>query len=280
MQNVVDFFATFPSSWRTVLLVSSLAAFWVLEGLYPLLTLPARRVRHALLNLSLTTFQIVIALSLSAAVVATAQFTTQQQWGLLQVLRLPVAAQIVGGLLLLDLFGGYIVHLLEHRIPWLWRFHVVHHTDTSVDVTTGLRHHPVETLIRIASQWLAIVIGGIPVGVVLMYQIVSVFFAQLTHANIGPWPSLDRFLSLVLVTPNMHKVHHHYKQPLTDTNYGNVLSIWDRLFGSFAAVPPERLTYGIDSIPAAQETDRLGSLLTLPFRSPAAGPDQQPDADA
>jgi sterol desaturase/sphingolipid hydroxylase (fatty acid hydroxylase superfamily) len=146
-------------------------------------------------------------------------------------------------------------------------------------VTTGLRHHPVETLMRLASQWLAIAVGGIPIGVFFMYQIVSVFFAQLTHANIGPWPSLDRILSLVFVTPNMHKVHHHYKKPLTDTNYGNVLSIWDRLFGSFAAVPPERLTYGIDSIPSVRDTERLGALLSLPFRPPVAGHDHQPDAE-
>ena len=151
-------------------------------------------------------------------------------------------------------------------------------------MTTGLRHHPFETLFRLSSQLTAVLIGGIPIGVVFLYQLLSIFFTQFTHANIRSFRRADRYLSWIFVTPNMHKVHHHQEKPLTDTNYGNVFSIWDRLLGTFAQVDPEQLVYGIDSLPDPGDHNRLGRLLTLPFRrwhqavnEPTTKDDQHPE---
>lgn len=267
MQSLVDYFEQFPSSYRTMLLVAGLVVFWIMEGAIPLVSVDYRRTRHAALNLTLTLLQIAVALSLGFLVVATSQYMTARQWGLLHVVQLPTTIQVLGGILLLDFFGGYLIHWIEHKLPWMWRFHIVHHADQMVDVTTGLRHHPIETLFRVSAQLAAVFVGGIPIGIVFMYNILSVFFAQLTHANIRPPATIDRLLSWVFVTPNMHKVHHHEQQPLTDTNYGNVFSIWDRIFGTFVEVRPEELRYGIDSWPSPDEHNHLGSLLVRPFRN-------------
>jgi sterol desaturase/sphingolipid hydroxylase (fatty acid hydroxylase superfamily) len=149
----------------------------------------------------------------------------------------------------------------------MWKFHLVHHSDTNVDVTTGLRHHPGETVFRISFTILAVIIVGAPIGIVMLYQSLSVLFAHLTHANINMPKKLDRALSYVLVTPNMHKVHHHYVQPLTDTNYGNIFSIWDRVFGTFAYVPDHtKIVYGIDTHMKPEENSQLKNLLGIPFQ--------------
>ena len=141
---------------------------------------------------------------------------------------------------------------------------IVHHADTHVDVTTGLRHHPVETLFRLSAQATAVAVGGIPIGVVFLYSLISIFFTQLTHANIRTPDSLDRILSWVFVTPKMHKVHHHESKPWTNTNYGNIFSIWDRLFGTFVDVDSNKLVYGLDTLDP-QSGDRIGRMLSIPF---------------
>ena len=265
MDSVVQFFETMPSSYRSVLLVGGLVSFWVLEGAVPLFPNTYRRMHHAALNVLLTFFQLVIAVAFGAVILKTVAYTDQHQFGLLYQIAMPLWLRVLIGVLLLDFAGGYLIHWTEHKVSWMWRFHVIHHTDKNVDVTTGLRHHPVETFFRLGSQWLAIGLGGIPIGVVFLYQVLSVFFAQLTHANIRLPRGVDRWFSYVLVSPNMHKVHHHCQKPLTDRNYGNVFSIWDRMLGTFVEVDPDTLDYGIDSLMHSEDHDRLGRLLILPF---------------
>jgi len=148
----------------------------------------------------------------------------------------------------------------------MWKFHIVHHTDTTVDVTTGLRHHPGETIFRLSFTILGVAIAGAPIGIVMLYQTCSVFFAHLTHANVNTESKLDDIISYILVTPNMHKVHHHYVQPLTDTNYGNIFSIWDRLFGTFAKINADDLVYGLDTHMEPEASDDLGNLFKIPFQ--------------
>ncbi|MDX1587083.1 MAG: sterol desaturase family protein, partial [Balneolaceae bacterium] len=149
----------------------------------------------------------------------------------------------------------------------LWKFHLVHHSDTTVDVTTGLRHHPGEAVFRMLFTILGVIIVGAPIWIVFLYQSISALFAHITHANIEMPRKVDRALSYVFITPLMHKVHHHYSQPLTDTNYGNIFAIWDRIFGTFAQVDDiKELTYGIDTHMDPEENDRLGNLLKIPFQ--------------
>src|ERR1700754_4823434 len=130
----------------------------------------------------------------------------------------------------------------------MWKFHIIHHSDTWVDTTTANRHHPVESLFRAVFTLLAVVVTGCTMWLFFLYQFLSVLFAQFNHANISLPKWLDDILSWVIVSPNMHKVHHHYVQPLTDTNYGNIFSIWDRLFGTYVKInDTTSLHYGIDT---------------------------------
>lgn len=273
MDAFIDFFEEIPTSYRTAILVGGFMLFWLLEGAVPLFRFEFRRGAHALLNLLFWTFTLAINLGLAFLIVGAADLTTGREIGILKLFDLPAWIQVVAGLLLLDLISAWLIHWIEHKVRWMWKFHLVHHTDRQVDVTTGLRHHPGEALFRAAFTVLAILVVGTPVAVVLLYQTLSAFFAQLTHANIRVPDSLDRSLSWLVVTPNMHKVHHHYVQPLTDTNYGNIFSVWDRLFGTFAYAPTDELTYGIDTHMGPHEDSRPGGLLAIPFRPyrPPAG---------
>ena len=168
------------------------------------------------------------------------------------------------GIMALDLFT-YFAHVLMHKTSLGWRFHRVHHSDKEVNVTTAFRQHPGETVWRILWYVLAIATFGIPPWVVLVYLVISTLNAQLEHTNIRLFAPLDRVLRLLLVTPNMHKVHHSREQTETDSNYSSIFSIWDRVFGTYTpTVDFGRLSYGLDGLDDAKK-QTLPALLKLPF---------------
>ncbi len=266
MELIVDFFDNIPTEFRAGILVGGILVFWIFEGLIPLFRFKYKKVGHAGLNLFFTLTTAVIGFGLARVLLAASDLVSKNEFGLLYIFDLPIWAQMILGILLMDLVGAYFIHWTEHRVKWMWKFHVVHHSDTTVDVTTGLRHHPGETVFRISFTILAVIIIGAPMWIIMVYQSLSVLFAHLTHANINMPKQMDRALSWVFITPLMHKVHHHYTQPLTDTNYGNIFSIWDRLFGTFAQVENSReLVYGIDTHMDPSENNNIGSLLKIPF---------------
>src|SRR5437868_7327784 len=143
-----------------------------------------------------------------------------------------------------DFFVGWLAHVGEQNVFLLWRFHAVHHADNDVDVTTGLRQHPIESVLRGIFFFMGIFASGSPVYAVMIYQTLLILSAAFSHANISLPYWLDKSLSYVFVSPNMHKVHHHWKQPYTDSNYGAVLAIWDRLFGTYKNLDPKQIRYG------------------------------------
>jgi sterol desaturase/sphingolipid hydroxylase (fatty acid hydroxylase superfamily) len=148
----------------------------------------------------------------------------------------------------------------------MWRFHIIHHCDSYVDTTTANRHHPIESVFRAVFTVLAVVITGAPVWLLLLYQFLSVFASQFSHANISLPRWLDDAISWIIVSPNMHKVHHHRTQPLTDTNYGNIFSCWDRLFGTYTRIEDmNTLRYGIDNYTDESEKWPALSLLKMPL---------------
>ncbi len=267
MDAFIDFFENIPTVFRTGLLLGGVVFFWILEGVIPLFSFQYKKVKHAGINLFLTLTTAIIGFGLAGALLAASNWASGNEFGLLYLIDMPLWAQVVVGVLLLDMIGAYFIHWLEHQVKWMWKFHLVHHSDTTVDVTTGLRHHPGETVFRIFFTICAVVIVGAPIWMVMFYQSLSVLFAHITHANINMPNGVDKALSYIFVTPNMHKVHHHYMQPLSDTNYGNIFSIWDRIFGTFASVEnTAELKYGIDTHMAAEENERLGNLLKIPFQ--------------
>jgi sterol desaturase/sphingolipid hydroxylase (fatty acid hydroxylase superfamily) len=182
-----------------------------------------------------------------------AGFSVIHDFGILQWLpQMSIWLYTFIGLLLLDLIGAYLVHLIEHKVKVFWKFHLIHHTDTWIDTTTANRHHPGESLIQFGFTALGVLIIGSPMWLVFLYQSLSVIASQFNHANISLPKKLDNFISYFLVSPDMHKVHHHHKLPYTDSNYGNIFSIWDRLFGTFLALPREQIIYRIDTHPDAK----------------------------
>ena len=196
----------------------------------------------------------------------TSDWAVNNNFGLLQwISGLPLWTAVILGVLLLDFIGAYLPHFIEHRIKPLWMIHLVHHSDPNVDTTTANRHHPLESFIRFFFTLMGVFILGTSIGIIILYQAMSVVATQFNHANISLPKKIDRWISYFLVSPDMHKVHHHYRLPYTDTNYGNIFSIWDRLLGTYSYFEREKIIYGVDVFPDADKNTQIGSLLKQPF---------------
>lgn len=267
MNEIVSYFSTIPSSHRSLILVAGISFFWLIENAFPLFNFNYKKWQHAGINIFMTLTTIIINFSLAFILLKTSDWAIANNFGVLQWLpQMSLWLYALIGLLLLDLIGAYLVHLIEHKVKFLWRFHLIHHTDTWVDTTSGNRHHPGESVIRFAFTTLGVLIVGSPMWMVFMYQTISIVSTQFTHANITLPKRLDIFLSYFIVSPNMHKVHHHFMLPYTDSNYGNIFSVWDRLFGTFMYLPKEKIVYGIDTYMETRDHNQLNNLLKIPFQ--------------
>jgi sterol desaturase/sphingolipid hydroxylase (fatty acid hydroxylase superfamily) len=202
---------------------------------------------------------------LAIIIIQLSDWCKAKQFGLVYWLQASVIATIFISFLVLDFFGGWLVHITEHKVKWLWQFHVVHHADNNVDVTTGLRHHPIESVLRGCFFFMGILLSGAPMYAVMIFQTILIIATAFTHANIRLPKYLDTALSYILVSPNMHKVHHHWKQPYTDTNYGAILSIWDRILGTFAHLDAQQIQYGLDRYYPNEKDEDFLLLLKKPF---------------
>jgi sterol desaturase/sphingolipid hydroxylase (fatty acid hydroxylase superfamily) len=268
MESIINYFATIPSSHRSAILIGGIAFFWIVEYAVPLFHFKYNKIKHAGINIFFTITSIIVNFVLAFILLKSADWATQNNFGILQWLpELPLWATAIVGLLLLDLIGAWFIHWTEHKVKWMWRFHLVHHSDTNVDTTSANRHHPGESVFRFIFTTMGIVIAGVPMWLVFMYQAMSVLLSQFNHANIVIPKWLDNAMSWILVSPDMHKVHHHYVLPYTDSNYGNIFSIWDRIFGTFMTLDRDKIIYGIDTHMKPEENARLGSLLKIPFEA-------------
>ncbi len=267
MNSVIPYFSQIPSSHRSLILIGGILFFWLLEGAWPLFQFRYNKWKHAGVNLFFTLTTILVNFPLAFLLVKTSDLAIQNHFGILEWLpTIPSWLYALVGLLVLDFVGAWLAHWTQHKIKWLWQFHVIHHADHEVDTTTANRHHPGESLIRFTFTLLAILLAGAPMWLIFLYQSLSVVLSQFNHANIVLPVWLHRVLSTVIVTPNMHHIHHHYKQPYTDSNYGNIFSIWDRLLGTYKTLPQKEITYGIDTYPDAHENRKIGRLLQIPFQ--------------
>jgi sterol desaturase/sphingolipid hydroxylase (fatty acid hydroxylase superfamily) len=168
------------------------------------------------------------------------------------------------GLLVMDLLT-YGLHRAKHAVPLLWRFHALHHSDPDVDVTTSVRHHPIEFLGTAACVWLAVAVLGIPVAISATYGLLDFALAAAVHGNVR-WPAwLERLLRPVFVTGGLHHVHHSILHREANSNFGAVLSVWDRLFGTLALPSPAEPVFGIEGLPRADACRPFLMLLT-PWR--------------
>jgi len=264
MQSFFDFFEFMPIWQKLIWIVGVITFFWVLEGYYAFAEASYRKWKHAKTNLTLLAFVMVINTLFGLATASIFFWLQKTEFGVLYLFELPIWVELGIALLTLDFIAQYGVHYLLHKVKWMWRLHTVHHSDTHVDATTGTRHHPIDFTIRECFALIAVVITGMPIAFYFFYRILTVFFTYFTHANIQLPKKLDKALSIIIVTPTMHKFHHHHEIPWTDTNYGNIFSIWDRLFGTFLYENPKDITYGLD-ITDAQQDENLSYQLKLPF---------------
>ncbi|MCM8569659.1 sterol desaturase family protein [Gramella jeungdoensis] len=264
MEAFLSFFEHMPA-WQKVVWISLvLGLFWILEGYYALIKFKYNKWKHARTNIALLGLVMLINLAFGILTAGVFMWINNSPVGLLKLFELPVWIELILAIMVLDLIAQYFVHYLLHKVKWMWRLHLVHHSDTHVDATTGTRHHPIDFIIRESFALIAVIIMGMPVAFYLFYRILSIFFTYFTHANIRLPKKIDKILSYVIVTPNMHKFHHHYQLPWTDTNYGNMLSIWDRIFGTFVYDRTEKIRYGIDIVDD-KTSDNLSYQLGIPF---------------
>jgi sterol desaturase/sphingolipid hydroxylase (fatty acid hydroxylase superfamily) len=199
--------------------------------------------------------------------VALALLAEARGWGLFNVLALPGWLTVPAGIVLLDL-AIYLQHVLFHAVPALWRFHRMHHADLEFDVTTGVRFHPVEILLSMAIKLVVVLVIGTPALAVLIFEILLNATSLFNHGNVALPARVDRALRWVMVTPDMHRVHHSILARETNSNYGFNLPWWDRLFGTYRAQPEAGhlgMTIGIEQFRERRE-QRLDHMLTQPFR--------------
>lgn len=266
MYELINYFENIPTIHRSILIVGGITIFWFLEGLFPLVRFNYKKWQHAIPNFFFTLTTIVINLSMAFLLLNTSDWTIHNNFGLLQwIPGLTLWGEIILGVLLLDFVGAYLPHYTEHRIKPLWMIHLVHHSDPNVDTTTANRHHPLESIIRFLFTLLGVFIIGTSIGIVMLYQALSLVSTQFNHANIRLPKKLDQWISYIIVSPDMHKIHHHYRLPYTDTNFGNIFSIWDRMFGTFSNYEREKIIYGVDVFPDEKKNSQIKSLLKQPF---------------
>jgi len=199
--------------------------------------------------------------------VGVALIAAERGWGLFSLADLPPWAALVLGVIALDLVI-YTQHVVFHHVPVLWRLHRMHHADLDIDVTTGLRFHPLEILLSLAIKMAAVVALGVPAMAVLIFEVLLNATAMFNHSNVALPGRLEPIARWIVVTPQMHLVHHSIAREETDSNFGFNLPWWDRLFGTYRAKPAageQAMTIGLPIFREVAES-RIVRLLTQPFR--------------
>ncbi len=264
METLIHFVESMSTIQLFLWVVCCLAFVWILEAIIPLFSHGYKKLKHDSVNLAFLGMSMVINVLVKLSTVSVFVWIYEAQFGVLNWIELPLWAELLIAVAALDLIAQYAAHYMLHRVKWMWKFHMVHHSDTKVDATTGTRHHPGDYLIREAFAIGTVVLFGIPVVFYVFYRICTIFFTYFTHANIQLPTWLDKPLSFLFITPNVHKFHHHFERPWTDTNFGNIFSLWDRVFGTFVYDDPKQIVFGLDVTDGTRDED-IGYQLQLPL---------------
>ena len=252
--------------------LAAFASVFVLMALWEVLK-PRRRqivgrIRRWPSNLGVVVLDMLLTrLLFPISAVAFALFVETKGWGLLNVWPLPAWTTVIIAVVLLD-FAIYLQHVMFHAVPALWRLHRMHHSDLEFDVTTGARFHPIEIALSMLIKFIVIGALGAPAIAVLIFEVLLNATAMFNHSNVRLSDQFDRILRMIIVTPDMHRVHHSVVVHETNSNYGFNLPWWDRLFGTYRAQPEaghDGMTIGVTEFrdPVEQRLDRM---LTQPFR--------------
>ena len=260
---------TLEIAFRLTCFAAVFAAMAAWELVAPRRPLAVGRLRRWPNNLGvLIVDALTVRLLVPTAVVGAALYAAGQGIGLFHWLQFRLSVGLVLGFLILD-FAIWVQHWVFHHVPWLWRLHRMHHTDLDFDVTTGVRFHPFEILISLAIKITVVLAFGIPPVAVLVFEIMLNATSMFSHSNVRMPAWLDRIVRLVMVTPDMHRVHHSVVRAETDSNFGFNLPWWDWLFRTYRREPQAGhlgMTIGIPQFREPGES-RLDRLLTQPFRN-------------
>ncbi len=263
---------THESLIRLSFFIAILVTMVILEALFPRRSI--LRSQRWFNNISLVVISSFLAkILLPMSLAAFALYSQQSGWGLLQQdfitrLSLPHFALIIFSLLILDLII-YWQHRLFHRIPYLWRLHKVHHSDGEIDVSTGIRFHPLEILLSLAIKFLVIWLFGFSAQTVIIFEILLNGLAMFNHSNVRLPLGIDRIIRSLIVTPDMHRVHHSADANELNKNFGFNLSLWDRLFASYQDQPKlghQDIQIGLAEYKNSNQETQLLKLLIMPFK--------------
>lgn len=215
---------------------------------------------------------IVVRLLFSAAAVGTAVLANQNDWGVLNLLIWPSELEVFLAIIALD-FIIYLQHVMFHAIPVLWRLHMVHHADLDLDVTSGARFHPIEIILSMGIKLASVVLIGASAEAVVIFEVLLNATAMFNHSNVRIPKPLDQLLRYIIVTPDMHVIHHSVRREETNRNFGFNLPWWDRLFGTYLSEPQkgyQEMTIGLDQF---RDPGRLtlAKILVLPFSGNTGG---------
>ena len=265
MDRLINFLSHASAETQVLVFSITLLLCWNIENIAGL-TSNYRKWNHSFLNVKFIFTNIPLQFILGIFFAKTLLWTSTHHFGI--IYNIPFLTNhlwvFIASFVLLDL-GEYLYHVLMHKIKKFWMFHMVHHSDKIVDVSTTLREHPGENLIRNTFTLLWIFLIGVPFWALLLRQIIQIFSNIFSHINYRIPEKLDTVIGWLFITPNLHHVHHHYKQPYTDCNYGDVLSIWDRLFGTFCRLPAGDIVFGVDTCMDEKENSKYFTLIKMPF---------------
>lgn len=263
-----DWFMSHEAAIRLGCFAAILAAMAGWEGIAPRRALSLSRTVRWPANLGIVLVNgVLLRFLFPAAAAGMAAFAGRHGWGLFNYIEVPFWVAAAGSVIALD-FVIYTQHVMFHAVPVLWRLHRVHHTDLDIDVTTGVRFHPLEILLSLLIKFAAVVVLGPPVFAVVFFEVLLNGTAMFNHGNVRLPRALDRVLRWVVVTPDMHRVHHSVEPDETNSNFGFNLPWWDRLFGTYRAQPRlghTAMTIGIRTFRDAATCSRLPRMLALPF---------------
>ena len=263
LDGAVTFVLDHASAVQCTLFVMMFAGGWIAEKIVNTQQ-TAAKLRHTGFNLAFLALVTPVQLVLITACLGVAEWVTLHHWGLVYLIPGTGNIWLRYGLtfLMLD-FLDYAYHYMAHRVPAFWRLHLVHHSDEAVDVSTTFREHPAETAIRVSFLTLWVFICGASVPVLILRQTAETFANVGQHLTFRLPPRAARIMGWLFVTPNLHHMHHHCRLPGTNCNYGDVFSIWDRIFGTYVVRPTETIVFGIDSHMAEGASTSFGGLLGI-----------------
>ncbi|MDN3549427.1 sterol desaturase family protein [Mucilaginibacter aquaedulcis] len=266
MAELRSFFSRHEDLTQVLLYAGIITSLWFAEIMVSAESIKYKW-KHSTVNALFIFTALPIQLLLTTFVILISKWDIAHHWGIINFIphHRNHWVYYISLFILLDLCE-YIYHVTMHKVEALWKFHLVHHSDLKVDVSTTTREHPCETAIRTGFLMLWVFICGPAIGVLILRQTFQSFSNIIAHTEFRLPEKVNRIVGLVFITPNLHHVHHHYQLPYTDCNYGDVLSIWDRLFGTYGKLSKTETVFGIDTHMNEQLNGNFAGVVKLPFQ--------------